>query len=155
MSVFSIIVLIVLGFVLLLIEFLVLPGITIAGIAGFILIVAGIFLGYYAHGVPTGNIILITSGAGMLIFLVAALKLKTWQRFGLKSEIDGRVGTIDNTVIHQGDTGRTVSKLAPMGKALISDILYEVSSEGGYINAGTEIRVIRIDGNKIFVETKS
>jgi len=155
MSVVSIIVLIIIGFLLLLVEFLVLPGITFAGIAAFIIIAAGIFFGYYSHDTTTGNIILLSSGAGMLIMLVAALKLKTWQRFGLKSEIDGRVGTIDSNIIHAGDTGTTVSKLAPMGKALINDVLYEVSSEGGYINAGTEIKVLRVDGNKIYVATNS
>ncbi len=155
MSILTIVILILLGFVLFLIEFLVIPGISIAGIAAFILVTAGVFFGYYYHGAPTGNYILLCTGAGMILFFVLVLKMKTWQRFGLKSEIDSRVGTIDKEVIHVGDEGMTVSKLSPIGKAMINDTLYEVRSEGGYMNANSEIKVIRIEGNKIFVETKN
>lgn len=155
MSILTIVLLIILGFLLFLVEFLIIPGITIAGIAAFLLVAAGIFFGYYYHGVTTGNYILLSTGVGMIIFFVFVLKLKTWHRFGLKSEIDGKVGIVNNEVIHVGDEGKTVSRLAPIGKAMINDTLYEVRSEGGYINANSEIKVIRIEGNKIFVETKN
>jgi len=155
MSILTIILLILLGFLLFLVEFFIIPGISIAGIAAFLLVAAGVFLGYFYHGVTTGNYILLGTGIGMIIFFVVVLKLKTWQHVGLKSEIDSRVGTVDKELIHVGDIGKTVSRLAPMGKALINDILWEVSSEGGYVNTDIEIKVIRIEGNKIFVETKN
>ncbi len=155
MSILSIVILIILGFILLLIEFLIIPGITIAGIAAFVLLATGVFFGYHSHGIITGNYILLSTGIGMIIFFVFILKLKTWKRLGLKSEINSRVGTVDGESIHTGDVGKTVSRLAPMGKAMINDILWEVRSEGGYVNANSEITVIRIEGNKIFVETKN
>jgi membrane-bound ClpP family serine protease len=155
MSILTIVILIVLGFILFLIEFLIIPGISVAGIGAFILIAIAIFFGYYTHGVTTGNYILLSTGVGMIIFFVFMLKMKTWQRFGLKSEINGRVGTVDKELIHVGDEGKTVSKLAPMGKAMVNNALYEVRSEGSYINANTDIKIIRIEGNKIFVETKN
>ena len=46
--------LIVLGIVLFLIEFLIIPGITIAGIGGMILTAAGIYLAYSNFGPQTG-----------------------------------------------------------------------------------------------------
>jgi len=155
MSILSIVILVILGFILFLVEFLIIPGITIAGIAAFLLVATGVFFGYYDHGVTTGNYILLSTGIGMIIFFVFILKLKTWKRLGLKSEIDSRVGTVDGESIHTGDVGKTVSRLAPMGKAMINDILWEVRSEGGYVNSNSEITVIRIEGNKIFVETKN
>ena len=155
MSILSIVFLIILGFILLFIEFLIIPGITIAGIAAFLVIGTGVFFGYYEHGVTTGNYILLSTGLSMMVFFVLILKLKTWKRFGLKSEIDGRVGTVDEDSVHVGDEGKTVSRLAPIGKALINNTLFEVRSEGGYVNANSEVKVIRIEGNKIFVETKN
>ena len=155
MSILTIVILIILGYILFLVEFLVIPGISIAGISAFLLITTGIFFGYYTHGTTTGNYILLSTGVGMIVFFIIMLKMKTWRHFGLKSEIDGRVGVVDNEKIHSGDEGKTVSRLAPIGKALINDALYEVRSEGSYINANTGIKVIRIDGNKIFVETKN
>lgn len=155
MSILTILILIILGFILFLVEFLIIPGITVAGIAAFLLVATGVFFGYYDHGVTTGNYILLGTGIGMIIFFVFVLKLKTWRRFGLKSEIDGRVSTIDSESVHVGDNGKTVSRLAPIGKALINNVLYEVRSEGSYIDAAREIIIIRIEGNKIFVETKN
>jgi membrane-bound ClpP family serine protease len=51
--------------------------------------------------------------------------------------------------------GKAVSRLAPIGKALIEDRLYEVRSDGSYIDSNSEIIVTRIEGNKIFVEIKN
>lgn len=41
-----IIVLVVIGLILLVAEFLIIPGVTVAGVAGFALIIFGIYLGY-------------------------------------------------------------------------------------------------------------
>jgi membrane-bound ClpP family serine protease len=155
MSVLSIVLLILLGILLILVELLIIPGITVAGIGGFLLIAGGIFCGYYFHNTTTGNYILLGSTVTMILLLVLALKLKTWQRFGLQSTIDGRVSGIDKETLKSGDTGKTVSRLAPIGKALIHDKLYEVRSDGSYINNNSDIIITRIEGNKIFVEPKN
>lgn len=154
MSIFVIILFILLGFILLLVEFFIIPGITIAGIGALLLLGGGIFCGYYFHGVAIGNYIFFGTGIGMISFFVIALKRKTWQRFGLKSEIESKVRTLEEGVINVGDTGETVSRLAPIGKAMIREVLYEVRSEGIYIDAHKEVNIIRIIGNKIFVELK-
>ena len=154
MSVLAIILLILLGFILVMVEFFVIPGITIAGIGAVLLMGGGIFCGYYFHGPKTGNLILLGTGLSMAFLFILALKLKTRQRFGLKSEIDSKVGTLEEGSVNIGDTGETVSKLSPIGKAMIRDVLYEVRSEGGYIDAHRSIKVIRLDGNKIYVELK-
>ena len=155
MSVLSICILILLGIVLLLAEFLVIPGITVAGIAGTLLLIGGIFCGYFYHPVTTGNYIFI----GTLVLLAGsftiALKSKSWQRYGLSAEITGKVGGIDNDKIKTGDTGMSISKLSPIGKAVFNETTFEVSSEGGYIDQNRELIVTRIEGNKIFVIIKN
>jgi membrane-bound ClpP family serine protease len=154
MSIITILLLILFGFLLFAVEFLVLPGITVAGVGAFLFVGGGIFLSYYFHGTKTGNYVLLGSTLGMVIFMGIILKSKPWQRFGLSSEIEGRVGTLDENILKVGDEGKTVSRLAPIGKAMINGTLYEVRSDGGYLDAHKDIKIVRIDGNKIFVELK-
>ena len=155
MSVLSIIILIVFGILLLLVEFLIIPGITVAGIAGFLFVCGGIFLGYYYHEPATGNYILIGTVGFMAISFTLALKSKTWQHFGLDATIEGKVGKTVDDVIKAGDIGVTISKLSPIGRAMINNKQTEVRSEGKYIDQNCEIYVSRIEGNRIYVETKN
>ncbi len=152
MSLIAIIILILLGFVFLAIEFLLIPGITIAGVAALILLGGGVFSAYFFHGNLAGHYTLASTLAGMVLFLMVILKTKTWQRFGLTSEIDSRIGTLDGLPIAVGQTGETVSRLAPIGKALIEGQLYEVHSDGSFIDSHSAVKVNRIEGNKIYVE---
>jgi membrane-bound ClpP family serine protease len=155
MSVLSICILILLGIVLLLTEFLVIPGITVAGIAGTLLLIGGIFCGYFYHPVATGNYIFIGTLVLLAVSFTIALKSKSWQRYGLSAEITGKVGGIDSEKIKTGDTGMSTSKLSPIGKAIFNETTFEVSSEGGYIDQNRELIVTRIEGNKIFVIIKN
>ncbi|MBN1597378.1 MAG: NfeD family protein [Bacteroidales bacterium] len=155
MSILAIVFLIVLGIVLLLVEFLVIPGITIAGIGGFLLIAGGVFCGYYFHEPRTGNIILLSTLGLLIITVTLSLRLKTWQRLGLNATIDGKVaGNIDSGIV-VGDTGETISRLNPIGKAMFNGKMFEVRSDGNYIDQHKEIVVTRVDKNKIYVETKN
>lgn len=155
MSVISISLLILLGILLILIELLIIPGITVAGIAGFLFIGGGVFLGYHYHGSTTGNYMLAGTFVSSILIVVLALKLKTWQRFGLKTTIDSKIDKLENADVNTGDEGLTVSRLAPGGKALIGDKLFEVRSEGSYIDEHVKVNVTRISGNRIFVEPKN
>jgi membrane-bound ClpP family serine protease len=154
MSIIAIILIISLGFVLFLIEFLVIPGISVAGIAAILLVAGGVICGYVFHGHATGNLILIITGVSMFALFITILKMKTWRHVGLKSTIDGRVGSIDDDGLNPGDEGITVSKLSPIGKALIKGKLFEVRSDGNYIDANKEIIITHMEGNKIYIKTK-
>jgi membrane-bound ClpP family serine protease len=155
MSILSIILIIFVGVVLLLLELLVLPGITFAGIVSFLALAAGVFCGYYFHDAQTGNIILATTILIMIIGLVVTFKFKTWQRFSLNATIDSKVNIDAGSAISIGDEGVTISKLSPIGKAMIADKTYEVSSKGNYINSNVKVKIVNIEGNKIIVETKN
>ena len=54
MTVFAIILLIFLGLLLLLIEFAVIPGVTIAGIGGFILLGLSVYIAFSSYGSGVG-----------------------------------------------------------------------------------------------------
>jgi membrane-bound ClpP family serine protease len=154
MSIAAIVLIITLGFILFLLEFLIIPGITVAGVAAFLLVAGGIFCGYYFHGHSVGNLIFLITGVSMIVLFVIMLKSKTWRRLGLNSTIDGKVGVIDEGEIKVGDQGITVSKLSPIGKGLFNGKLFEIRSDGSYLEANVAITITHIEGNKIYIETK-
>jgi len=145
-------VLIVVGLLFLILEILVVPGTTVAGVVGFILVAIGIWQTYAAHGASAGHYVL----AGTLVLTVAALWLslrsKTWKRAMLDAEIDGKVNTYDESDVKVGDEGVTTGRLVPLGKALINDQYFEVRSMGEFINEQTKIVVTKIEYNKIYVK---
>lgn len=150
-----ILVLIVVGFLCLVLEILVIPGAGVAGVIGFILIAVGVWQGYVNYGSPLGHYILASTIAGGVLTLVFALRSKTWQKVMLKSEIDGQVNVFEESSVKIGDTGKTISRLVPAGKALINNEYFEVRTVGDFIDPDEEIVVTKIEFNKIYVKIKS
>lgn len=152
MTAFTIILLIFLGLLLLLIEFAVIPGVTIAGIGGFALLGLSIYIAFSEYGTGIGFLTLtfVLIASPLLIFYF--FKSKTGKHMVLESLIDGKVETVDNEKIHTGDTGKTIGRLAPSGKVKINGEIVEAQSVGGYIDHNTEIRVVKILTNKVIVE---
>ena len=157
MSIPVIIFLILLSIFLFVVEFLLIPGITVAGIGGALLLIAALFMGYKYHGVTTGNLLL----AGTFVLFVATtvviLKGRTWKRISLHTTIDSRVNMQEEGVaaVKTGDTGKTVSRLNPMGKVMIAGRVYEAKSITGYVEQQEEIEVVKVSGKQIIVKPKS
>lgn len=147
-------VLILVGFLFLLLEILVLPGTNVAGVIGFVLIAIGVWQAYAMYGPVAGSLTLVGSLAFSVFALYFSLKSGTWKRASLKKNIDGRVNLVDATKIKVGDTGKAVSRLAPMGKIIIDGEYFEVKTQGEYVDAGTEVEVMEIEFNKITVKPK-
>lgn len=145
-------VLIGVGFLFLLLEILVLPGTNIAGVLGFVLLGIGIWQAYASYGGFYGTIALILIVILSIIALYIALKSKTWQRAALNKNIEGKVNVIDEKKIKPGDQGKAISRLVPMGKAIINGEYYEVKTNGAFIDQETEIEVVKIEYNKVFVK---
>ena len=152
MLVAIIIILIVIGLALMVVEVVVLPGITVAGIAGILLIGCSIFLTYRWFGNTAGTFALIGTGMLFIVFLIYALRAKTWDRLSLHSEIDSKVNVVDTNDIKVGDKGMTVSRLAPIGKIIIHDKIMEGKSEFGLIDENREIEVVHVSDSTIIVQ---
>ena len=152
MSIFVIILLILLGLVLLLIEFAVIPGVTIAGIGGFLLLIASIYIAFSDLGTAAGFItlavVLIIAPAMVYYFF----KSRTGKKMILEKNIEGKVDLIDTEKIKVGDEGKTIGRLAPMGKVKVNGEVAEAQSTGTFIDQNTSIRVIKISSNKLIVE---
>lgn len=154
MSWLLIIMLIVLGVLFLLLEILVIPGTTLAGIVGFALLFVGIWQAYASKGIVEGHI---TLGATLLVTVITlyySFKAGTWKRMALKTTVDGKMDQLDGINIKERDTGTSVSRLAPSGKAMINNDIVEVHTYGEFIDQEIEIIVISVKDNKIIVTTK-
>ena len=83
-----VILLIVLGILLFVIEFLLVPGVTVAGIGGLILTVLGVYKAFDDFGSTIGIWVLI--GTLMLsVFVIAmSLRARTWSRLMLNTNVD-------------------------------------------------------------------
>jgi membrane-bound ClpP family serine protease len=88
----------------------------------------------------------------MVIAVVAGFKVIQSNRMAMKAEIKGRVNVLDKHEFEIGQTGRTVSDLRPNGKAIFGDNKTDVYSEGEHVMRDSEVQIIKITSQKIFVK---
>lgn len=147
----AIVILLLIGILLITLEIVALPG-AIAGIVGLIMLGVGVWQSYATHGTVAGNIVLLVSVVVCILLLVFFMRSKTWRFFGLKTEIDSKVNTIDENLLTVGVRGRTVSRLAPTGKANINGQIVEVHTVSEFVNENEEVEITKIEGYKITVK---
>jgi membrane-bound ClpP family serine protease len=143
---------ILIGLGLIVVEVVLVPGTTLVGIVGFGMTIAGIIMSFKFFGETTGWITLGGSAivsAGMLYW---SLHVGAWKQFSLKDAIDSKVNEGVLSALKEGQEGMAVSALRPMGKAEVAGKLYEVRTQGGFINSGTKIKIVKISSSQIIVE---
>ncbi len=152
MSILAIVLLIILGLILLLIEFAVIPGVTIAGVGGFLLLAASVYIAFADLGNLAGFITLaiVLIASPMMIYYL--FKSRAGKKMILDSEITGKVENFSPEKVKVGDVGKTIGRLAPMGKIKINGEVVEAQSSGSFIDHQTDVRIIKIQLNKIIVE---
>jgi len=151
------------GVLLLALEVFVLPGTTLAGIAGVVALVAGLGMTLVGAGATLSVIIsalgrvaisLLLAMAGALALLRLLPRLPFGRSLVLATDMQadlGYVSTPDSDRRSLGRTGTALSPLRPAGIAEIDGARVDVVSEGGFIDAGAPIEVTRVDGNRIVV----
>lgn len=148
-----IIALILIGIFLLVVEMVLLPGITVAGIGALGCCGYAVYLAFHDYGNEGGFIAL---GAVLVLSVAAAficLRARTWRRFTLNENIDGKSQEIpDEEKIKVGDKGVALSRLAPMGKVLINGVTYEAKSIDAYVDQKEEVEVIGIENFNVVVK---
>lgn len=148
-----VIALLLLGVLLILLEIVFVPGTTVVGIGGVILLGIGIYVAYTYLGSNIGHLSLGTSVVIIFLALLVVLKGDTWERVSLKNRLEGRSSTDLSTVLKAGDRGKTISRLNPIGKALFNEEMYEVSASGEFVDADEEVEIIKVEQNSIKVKT--
>lgn len=148
-----ILMLILIGAVLVLMEFLVFPGVNVAGILGFICIIAGVYFGYAFYGASTGHLILLGTAVFGIGVTWYVLRSNTWKKLSLDTKLEATVEGVDSSVC-VGDSGVTLGRLAPMGNVQIGELIIEAESQSGYIDPRCEVEVVKVFKNKIIVKLK-
>lgn len=146
-----IILLIILGVLLFIAELVLLPGITIAAIGSFCSLVAAVALAFVNLGAVTGWIVLAVVLVILAILFTVFLKSSTWKRVALHSKVPEALAKPMAAV---GQTGRTITRLAPMGKVMVDGIIIEAKTMGEYIDKDSVVEVIGTDNMNIIVKLK-
>jgi membrane-bound serine protease (ClpP class) len=152
-----------LGIVLLALEVFVLPGMTVAGIAGILALVAGLGMTLVGSGATVAAISTALGRVALSMLLAMAgaaalLRFLPHSPFGRRLVLatgmpagGGYVSAPESDQAWLGRTGTAVSPLRPAGIADIDGTRVDVVSDGAFIDAGSPIAVTRVDGNRIVV----
>lgn len=147
-----VITLIVVGVLLIIAELVLIPGVFVAGTLGLASLVGSCYFAFSEWGQMGGVIVIGVNVVLLVVFVVLALRSKTWRRFTLDTNIDSHTdATPVDKGVSMGQRGVTVTRLCPMGRVKIGDLFLEVTSQDGVVNAGVEVEVCLIDDNKVYV----
>ncbi len=155
------------GVTLLIVEIFVLPGFGVAGISGIILIFLSIFLSLIGSG-PFITFESISMAIIQLAFAVilAIVLILLLAKYLPKSSLFNRLVLSEAEKAEQGfvsvseeqsllgKSGVAVTILRPVGIAEIEGKRVEVISDGEFIQPGTEIKVIKVEGMRVLVSQK-
>jgi membrane-bound ClpP family serine protease len=150
-----IILLLLIGMALVFAEILVIPGTSIAGFVGFLFYFIGILFTYDHYGKSTGHWVLLGTFTASLVFIFLALRSGFWNKFQLENKLEGSINDLDIGDIEIGDRGEALSALRPSGNALFHNEIFEVQTQGEFLDAHTEIEVTLIEDNRIIVKRSS
>ena len=142
------------GLILLAIE-LVIPGFGIFGIAGIACVLFSLFLtlggGIGALNIMAGGTIAATVAFLLLLRYLPTSKL--WHRLTLKDAQKndrGYTSSVDLSALADKE-GIVLTFLRPAGTVDIDGMVYDVVSEGRFVEPGARIRVLSVNGNRIVV----
>ena len=90
--------------------------------------------------------------AGAFVWLV---KSKSLQKIALTADITETVDNSELKSLKKGDTGVAVSRLNPIGKVMVNDVVVEGKSfDGEFIDEDAEIEVVRVETYNVAVRKK-
>lgn len=142
------------GLLLIIVEVIFIPGTTLVGIIGALLMITGIYFVYDHYGANTGNYTLIASVIANIVILIIGFRFITSNKIALQTTIDSKVNVLENDNMKIGDSGITFTDLRPNGKALLNGERVEVYSLGEYLEKNTPVEIVKISDYKIFVKPK-
>lgn len=152
----SIVVLLVLGFGLLAIELFLIPGFGLFGILGLGALVGGGIAAYSMLGPMWGILVFVFSFLILVVGIFWFIKSGAVRKFIL-SEVSGKdVGEKDTIIggekpVPPGAVGEAITTLRPVGVVEIDGERYDAIAEAEYIEAGTRVQVLRVQGYQVVV----
>ena len=89
--------------------------------------------------------------AASIVLIIFLLRSKTWKKLQLDTSLDGKVN-VEAEKLQVGQKGLAVSRLAPMGTIEVDGTFYEAQSVLDLIDQKTPVKVVKIEGSKIWVQ---
>ncbi len=162
----------IVGLILIALEIFVIPGFGVAGVSGVILVFLGLVLSLIGNvnfdfeGVELSGIgmavttVVVGVFGGFLISLYLGQKVFTaksgiFKNFALNTvqHVDeGYVSVETSLFALKGKTGVAHTVLRPGGKVSIEHEVFDAVAENGFIEKGSEIKVIRVESAQLYVE---
>lgn len=150
---FWIVLLVIVGLVLYFAELVLLPGITLAAVGAFCALTGATAWAFSSFGAETGFWVLGISLVCVVLITVIFLRPKTWKKLSLNTEIKDSVGGAPLNSQHKiGDMATALTRLAPMGNVIIDGNSIEAKTRSGYIDAGSNVRIIGFENQTLIVE---
>jgi membrane-bound serine protease (ClpP class) len=129
----------------------ILPGL-IAGFLGICALIGAIVYAYLEFDIRTGNTTL------LIVLCLLVIGTLLWIKFFPGSAVarmfvsTGQIGTVGAEKPELLDqSGVALTALRPAGTALINGKRVDVVTEGGFINKGTAVKVVAIEGLRVVV----
>lgn len=153
------------GVILLLIELFALPGFGFVGAVGAAMMLTALFLALVKHpvvlpqvefgrAVSTISYAFLGTVALGILTLKLAPRTPLWQRIILREREDRAAGyssAVEHLAPYVGKTGRALTMLRPAGRMEIDGEIVDVVTEGDFVEAGSRLRVVRVEGNRVIV----
>lgn len=152
MGITLVIILLVVGIIFFLIEIFLLPGFSIAGIVGGVFVGAAVFCAYAYIGATAGTITLIGSVILLGVAIWLFMRSRMLEKMSLNTDIDAKIEPLKGLDIKAGDKGRTMSRLAPMGKVRINGAVVEAKTNDDFIDQEEDVVVLQVYNTNVLVE---
>ena len=164
------------GVVFLAVEVFVLPGFGVAGISGLLLIVASLVMASHHFVIPEtprqlaalATTLLVVTGSGVTFLIVASVLSRY---FGMLPGLNRLVLSPDGSTSVVGDAGASPGKpqtgmmvgvgvgdwgvaqspLRPSGKVRFGDEVLDVMTDGEFVDAGSQVRIVEMQGSRVLV----
>lgn len=149
------------GMLLLVLEIFVIPGFGFAGIASLLAILGSIFWSYGISGFREALWVISIASLGIIGGLILVYKalpviMKRSKNIFLNETLEREAKESAekfNSFLHQ--EGVALTTLRPAGTIVIGEENVDVVTQGDYIEQGTKVKVIRVEGTKVTVKRKS
>ena len=136
------------------------PGFGLPGISGIILEVVAVVLTWMNHG-PVAAL-----GMTLIILSILAIAISMSLRLAANGKLSRSKLVLNDTESNEagyrstedldvflGKEGVTTTVLRPTGMAEFDGVRLNVVSEGEFIQSGTRVQIVRVEGSRILVRT--
>ena len=140
-----------------LLEIFVIPGFNVFGLLGFGTLLLGVWYAYIELGTAAAATIAVIGVLGTALLIRLLLRNRAWQRLVLSSSTSRQEGydtAPEGLSELVGQVGQAATPLRPSGRALFGERSVDVITEGNFIEPGSAVEVLAVQGNRVLVQRR-